>query len=38
MTNRSKKHLAILILTAVVMCLAVPLVAVGVQMILEYFK
>lgn len=38
MTNRSKKHLAILVLTAVVVCLAVPMVAVGVRMILEYFK
>lgn len=38
MANRAKKHLAILVLTAVVVCLAVPIVAVGVQMILEYFK
>lgn len=38
MTNRSKKHLAILILTAVVVCLAVPMVAVGVRMILGYFE
>lgn len=38
MTNREKKHLAILILTAVVMCLAVPIVAVGFRMISEYFK
>lgn len=38
MPNRLKKHLAILILTAVVMCLAVPIVAVGVRMTLELFK
>lgn len=38
MTNRTKKHLAILILTAVVMCLAVPIVAVGARAILGYFE
>jgi len=38
MTNREKKHLAILILTAVVMCLAVPIAAVAVQLLLRYFE
>lgn len=38
MTSRSKKHLAILILTAVVVCLAVPIAAVGARMLLELLQ
>lgn len=38
MTNRAKKHLAIILLTAVVVCLAVPIIAVGFRMIAGYFE